>query len=99
MLLRQRGWFPPKWELADASAIKALLAGTANGEQQRRAMKWILETACALPDWAYRPHGSDDTHIMLGRQFVGHQIMKLAKVNLAAVRRREPNADPHEPQS
>jgi len=84
------------YELADASAIKAVHGGTASPEQQQRAMQWILRSACALPDWPYVPSDIEQTHINLGRQFVGHQIMKLVQAPLGSIRRREPNADPHE---
>lgn len=82
------------WELADASAIKALMAGTADATQQKRALDWILKKACALPEWAYQPGENDrDTNIALGRQFVGHLIMKLVHINLAAMPRK-PHSDP-----
>ena len=87
------------WELADASAIKALQAGTADAIQQRRALDWILKKACLLPEWPYVPGDANGTHIHLGRQFAGHMIMKLVQMNLATAQRREPNADPHEPKS
>ncbi len=87
------------WELADASAIKALEHGTADAIQQRRALDWILKNACALPEWAYVPGDTEATHIHLGRQFAGHLIMKLLLMNLSAAQRREPNADQHEPKS
>lgn len=96
--LREQGWFPPDWELADASAVKGLMAGTASPEQQRRAMDWILRAACGLQDWAFRPD-ERGTAVMLGRQFVGHQIMKLAKIDLPKLERREPRADVHEPRT
>lgn len=85
------------WELADASAIKALQAGTADAAQQRRALDWILKKACALPEWAYVPGDEHGTHVHLGRQFAGHMIMKLLQMNMATAQRREPNADAHEP--
>lgn len=98
--LRQQGWAPAEWEKVDASAIKALQAGKASPEQQQRALDWILKKACLLGDWGYRPGESDrDTNVVLGRQLVGHQIMKLVMVDLSKVRGREPYADGHEPKS
>jgi hypothetical protein len=81
------------YELADASALKALHSGTADAHQQRRALDWILKSACGLPDWPYVVGDPDQTHIHLGRQYVGQLIMKLIQVNLGSVRRKEPNAD------
>jgi len=85
------------WELADVAAIKALNAGTADAIQQRRALDWIMQKACGLPDWGYVPGDTHATHLHLGRKFVGHQIMKMLQMNLATAQRRESNADPHEP--
>lgn len=87
------------WEKADASAIKALMEGKADLIQQKRAIDWILRSACGIPEWPYVPGDVEATHVHLGRHFVGHQIMKLAQMNLSAVKDREPNADPHEPKS
>lgn len=85
------------WEMADASAIKALHDGTADAQQQKRALDWILKKACGLPEWAYQPGPDDrDTNVALGRQFVGHLIMKLVRVNLAAVKRRSESDAPSE---
>ena len=87
------------WELADASAIKALQSGTATPDQQKRGLEWILKKACALPEWPYVPGDADQTHMHLGRHLVGHMIMKLLQVDLAKLRRTDPRADPHEPKS
>jgi len=84
------------YELADVSALKALHAGTADAYQQKRALDWILKSACSLPDWPYVVGDPDQTHIHLGRQFVGQMIMKLIQANLASVRGKEPNADKSE---
>ena len=97
-----RSWIPAPWELADASAIQAMANGTANPEQQKRALKWIIEAAAGTYEMSYRPGGEDgrrDTDFAEGRRMVGNQIVKLIKANLAAMRRKESNADPHEPQS
>ncbi|HZD29921.1 MAG TPA: hypothetical protein VE251_14675 [Xanthobacteraceae bacterium] len=93
-------WDQAQAVLADASAIQALQRGEANPDEQRRALNWILKSACALPDWAYRPGTNDrDTNIALGRQHVGHQIMRLIKAPLASMRRTEAQADDGEPQA
>lgn len=53
-----------------------------------------------LPEWPYQPGANDrDTNIALGRQFVGHQIVKLQNADLQRIRRNEPNADQPEPKS
>lgn len=80
------------WEVADASAIQALGAGTADAEQQRRALKWIIEKGAATYDISFQPGGPDGarlTEFAEGRRFVGTQIVKLLKVSLAAMARRK----------
>lgn len=79
---------PAAFAPADATAIQALFAGTANESQQKRAMKWILEDACGLPVWAYR-EGARETDIALGRQFVGQQIVGLSRVNVSKMKGNE----------
>ncbi len=73
---------PATFVPADATALQAIAAGTANDSQQKRALKWILEGACGLPVWAYR-ESPRETDIALGRQFVGQQIMGLLKVQVS----------------
>lgn len=76
---------PAPFMPADATALQAIAAGTANDSQQKRALKWILEGACGLPVWAYRD-SSRETDIALGRQFVGQQIMGLLKVQVSKMK-------------
>ena len=79
-------WRPAKWEKADATALKQLHAGTAGPEMQKRALAFILDSLCGIQDWPYRPgEGDRDTNIALGRQMVGHQILKLIKIDLSKV--------------
>jgi|GEM_PF-1090198 len=99
-LLERAPWMPPEYELADVTAVQAVLAGRASPEQQQRAMRWVIERAAGTYDLAYRPGGEDgrrDTDFALGRAFVGQQIVKLSKLNPGLLPRREPRADPPEP--
>jgi hypothetical protein len=59
-------------------AIKALAVGNANGDQQRVALKWIVELAAGTYDQPFRPGvgGDRDTAFACGRMFVGQQIVK-----------------------
>ena len=79
---------PASFAPADATAIQALFAGTADEDQQKRGMKWILEQACALPLWPYR-ESARETDIALGRHFVGQQIVGLSKVNVSKIGNEE----------
>lgn len=88
---------PAEWELADVGALQALERGTASPEQQKRALMWILRGACGMGDFLYRPgeDGRRDTDFALGREFPAKQIVKLLRLNLAALPKRDPRADPH----
>lgn len=86
-LLDQAPWLPPHAELADYTAMQALAAGTADKEQQQRALRWIIEKGARTYDFSYRPGTSDrETNIALGRQFVGQQIVKLIRTNVAKLK-------------
>ena len=77
-------WAPVAFEPADASAVQALYAGTADPQQQRRALLWVIEQAAGREDFHY--HTSDrDTAVALGRAFVGQQVRKLLLVNVSRI--------------
>lgn len=62
----------------DVHAIRALIAGTATPDQQRRGMRWIAEQACHVFDSPYVARGTDrDTFVMIGRHQVGTMISHL----------------------
>ena len=83
-------WKPAKWEYADAHSIKALARGDANPDQQKRALKWIIENAAGTYDLSYRPgESSRDTDFAEGRRSVGLQIVKVLKVDIEFLRRKE----------
>lgn len=85
---QQQGAMPAPISSGDAAAMQALAAGVANEGQQKHALKWILEGACALPVWPYR-ESQRETDLALGRHFVGQQIMGLIKVNVSQLRKHE----------
>lgn len=76
---------PAKFMAADAEAIQALFRGEAGKDQQKRALKWILEDACGLPVWGFR-ETQRETDIALGRHFVGQQIVGLSKIVLSKLK-------------
>lgn len=83
---------PAGWEPADASALQALLAGDANSVQQKRALDWIINKACATYDQSFRPGGEDgrrETDFALGRAFAGQQIVGMLKINLSVILKDE----------
>ncbi len=76
-----KAWTPPYYTNADIAAIQALHRGEADAYQQRRALNWIINTACATYDLSYWPDSARDTDFALGRQFVGQQLVKLTLLN------------------
>ena len=78
---------PAPFALADADAMRALGTGTADEAQQKRALKWIIEQACATYQWPYRD-SARETDVALGRAFAGQQIVGLMKVDIANLRRQ-----------
>lgn len=86
-------WFPSPYELADVNAVKGLAAGTASPEQQQRALKWLIENACATYELSYRPTSDRDTSFAEGRRFVGLQIVKMLHINTSALK-GEPTEQP-----
>lgn len=82
-------WLPIECELPEASAIQAMARGDATPDQQQRATKWLIETACGAYDLSFRPSGDRDTAFAEGRRFVGLQIVKILKLNLSVYRKKE----------
>src|SRR5690348_16278890 len=70
-------WLPPQYELADVAAIQALHAGTANAEQQKRALRWIVREACGYPDLGWHPLDAHNASFAAGKRFPALQIEKL----------------------
>lgn len=87
--IRER-WLPAEWELADASAIQALARGDADAQQQKRALSVIVEKLAGTYEHTFVPGGQDQTIYLEGRRSVGLQIVKLAKVDLAILRKNPP---------
>lgn len=79
-------WKPAYWEIPDAAAFQALHRGDATEDQQKRALKYLIETLCGTYDLAFRPVSPRDTDFALGKAFVGQQIVKLLKINTHALK-------------
>ena len=87
MLPRHDPWLPPSYTNRDAGCIQALARGEADADQQRHALKYIVETLCACYDASFRPESDRATAFAEGRRFVGLQLVKLTKVNIAALKK------------
>ncbi len=70
-------WSPPPYHDAEHIAIHALARGEADPHQQKLALDWIIERACATYDQSYRPESERETVFAEGRRFVGLQVVKL----------------------
>lgn len=87
-IVQPHGSVPAPITSSAATAMQALAAGVANEGQQKQALRWILEGACAQHTWAYR-ESPRETDIALGRHFVAQQIVGLIKVNVSQLRKIE----------
>ena len=79
-------WKPAQWEPADIAAIQALSRGDATADQQRRALDYIVNSLADTYGLSYRPTSDRDTAFAEGKRFVGLQIVKAIRLNLAAIR-------------
>jgi hypothetical protein len=82
-------WKPSDWDLPDAAAIQALQRGDASADQQKRALKFIVNTLAGTYDGSFRPgpDGERVTSFAEGKRHVGLQLVKLANINLPAFRK------------
>jgi len=89
-------WAPPPTELPDVAAIKALARGDASPEQQRHALKFIVEKVCGAYEEQFCPgeDGRRATDYALGKRRVGLYIVTLLAVDIK--RYRDPDAPPRE---
>jgi hypothetical protein len=84
-------WLPvDDWELADVMAVQALEKGAATEEQQKRALAWIINKACWTYESTFSPVREHDSSFAEGRRFAGLQIVKMLKINAAALSRKKP---------
>ena len=81
-------FLPPEWELPDAAAWQAMAKGEATGEQQQRALNWLINNACGTYDLEYRPLEREHVFVS-GRRFVGLAVVKMLRLNLATWRKND----------
>lgn len=80
--------FIPK-EPADGYAIQALWRGEATPEQQRRALKCIIEEICETYHMTFDPESRRWSDFNEGKRHVGRVIVGIAKVNLGKISEAE----------
>lgn len=90
-LPKREPWHPAEYDIADAGAIQALLRGDAMPHQQQRALQFIIENLSGYYDLSFRPGADGDraTAFAEGMRHVGAQIVKLSRLNLAAMRAKD----------
>jgi hypothetical protein len=81
-------WHPTPYSNAEAYAIKALAAGTANAGQQKIAIDWILRAAGTY-DVTFQPDSERATSYAEGKRAVGLQVVKL--INIPVTLLKGPN--------
>jgi len=79
---------PADYSAADIAALQELEAGVASPDQQKRALKWIIEQACITYDLSFDPTSERTTSFAEGRRYVGLQIVKMLKLNRNAFKEK-----------
>lgn len=76
--------FPTPYEIEDVAALQALERGEADQMQQKRALNFIINTACGTYDNTIHlgSDGSRESDIAQGKRFVGLTLVKLIKISL-----------------
>lgn len=82
---KSEAWTPPTYSKRLVFSLKALQTGTANDEQQKIALAWIINQAAATYDQSFRPESDRATAFAEGRRFVGLQIVKLLNLSGAMI--------------
>jgi hypothetical protein len=79
-------WSPPKTTLAQTMAAKAVSAGNANPEQQKRFMEWLIREVCRYSDIEFRPGTDGDRAAAFagGKRFVAAMVVKEIEIQLPA---------------
>lgn len=73
-------WKPSDYDKSVVVAVQAVALGTANADQQKQALVWIVEKCCKTYEQSYRPNSQTDTAFAEGKRFVGTEIIKLTKL-------------------
>lgn len=74
--------FRADYEIADVSALQALVRGEATADQQKRALDWVLYEAAQIRNVSFQPDSDRATSFAEGRRFVGLQIARLLSLSL-----------------
>ena len=72
----------PLYLIEDILAVKAVANGNASTEQQKRAMRYIIEAVSGYYDISYRPELADGTLIAEGKRIVGAHLVGMINTSL-----------------
>lgn len=73
----KRPWLPTPYNAKQVRFIQALNRGDATPEQQKEALKWIIEDVSAYVDMPYYHDSDRDTAFACGKMFVGKTLVKM----------------------
>jgi hypothetical protein len=93
-------YFRVDHDTPDLSALQAMARGDAAPDQQKRALKWIIEQGAATYQQSFVPGDTHATAFIEGRRFVGTKIVELLSVSLTDyiaknARKNAPQKDNH----
>lgn len=71
---------PAPYTDLDIQSIQAIAAGVASAGQQKRALDWIINSACGAYELSYRSGDPHETSFAEGRRFSGLQIVKMLRL-------------------
>lgn len=85
----KKKWRIPKIEFHETAAIQALNRGEATEDQQKTALKCIIEKMCGYYDQQFDIGSDRVTSFYLGRRDVAGSILKEIALPLAKLREKE----------
>lgn len=78
--VKNKAWTPCPYSEKEVRCIQALNRGDATPEQQRNALKFIIEIVAGTYDMSFRPESERDTCFAEGRRYTGLTLVKLLKI-------------------
>lgn len=80
MSVKAKSWTPCPYSEKEVRQIQALARGDATADQQRDALKFIVEVVAGTYDMSFRPESERDTCFAEGRRYCGLTLVKLLKI-------------------
>ncbi len=80
-----------EYDVPVVAAVQALSRGEATADQQKAALNWCINQACATYGQSFQEAGDRETVFAEGRRFVGLQLVKLLHLSTNALRKANQN--------